>query len=84
VRNLKYKSAAKEKRKEAKRKAMGGIPSPKDLGEEMPPWYLPPRYKLFFKAMTENRNQTRISRKPMPDNVKAEFVKHSKEFHAYK
>jgi hypothetical protein len=58
--------------------------SPKDLGEEMPSWFLPARYKLYFKAVTENRNSNVIVRKPIPKDIKAEFAKHSKEYHAYK
>ena len=30
------------------------------------------------------RNNHRISRKPIPDNVRQEFVQKSKEYHAYK
>ena len=51
LRNLKYKSMAKEKRKQARRESMGGIKSPKDTGEELPPFFLPPRYKLMFKIL---------------------------------
>ena len=62
----------------------GGIPNPRDTGEEVPPFFLPARYKLMFKLIEENRNCTRIGRKPIPSDVKANFVKESKEYHAYK
>lgn len=42
-RNLKYKSMARERRKEKRRGALGGIPSPKETGEEIPPFFLPAR-----------------------------------------
>lgn len=47
-RNLKYKSMARERRKEKRRGVMGGIPSPKESGEDIPPFFLPTRNKLFF------------------------------------
>jgi hypothetical protein len=40
VRALKYKSMAKEKRKLTRKMALGGIKSPKDTGEELPPFFL--------------------------------------------
>merc|ERR1711865_810192 len=84
VHKLKYKSMAREKRKQTRRLAMGGIKTPKEMGEEQPPFYLPPRYKLMFKVLTANKNCTRIGRKPMSDDLMADFVKQSKEYHAYK
>lgn len=51
VRSLKYKSMAKEKRKAVRRLAIGGVKSPKDTGEELPPFFLPPRYKLLYKVL---------------------------------
>ena len=83
-RRLKYKSAAKSKRKEARRKSMGGVLTPKDTGEELPPFFLPPRYKLLFKIMADNKNCTRIGRKPIPDHIKKEFAQHAKEYQEYK
>jgi hypothetical protein len=38
----------------------------------------------MFKVLTANKNCTRIGRKPMSDELKADFVKQSKEYHAYK
>jgi len=75
IHKLKYKSMAREKRKATRRAAMGGVKTPKEMGEEQPPFFLPPRYKLMFKVLTQNKNCTRIGRKPMPDDVKADFVK---------
>jgi hypothetical protein len=42
---------AKEKRKAARRMAIGGVKSPKDTGEELPPFFLQPRYKLLYKVL---------------------------------
>ena len=53
VRSLKYKSMAKEKRKAVRRMAIGGVKSPKDTGEELPPFFLQPRYKLLYKVLQD-------------------------------
>jgi len=50
-RSLKYKSMAKAKAKATKRAMMGGVPSPKDTGEEIPPFFMAPRYKLLYKVL---------------------------------
>jgi hypothetical protein len=75
---------AKEKRKQKKRASMGGLPSPKDKGEEMPSFFLPVRYKLMFKILQQNKSCTTVGRKPIPAELKAEFVQASHEYHAYK
>ena len=56
----------------------------KDPGEEVPPFFLPARYKLLGKVIEEARNSGRIGRKPIPENVKKEFAAHAKEYAAYK
>jgi hypothetical protein len=45
IRRHKYKSSAKERR----RNKLVGIQNPRDFGEEAPPFFIPARYKLFFK-----------------------------------
>lgn len=47
-RSLKFKSAARERRRERNKGVLGGIPTPKESGEEIPPFFLPSRNKLFF------------------------------------
>ena len=84
VRALKYRGMAKQKRKETRRLSMGGVKSPKDTGEELPPFFLQPRYKLLYKVMQDHKNCARVARKPIPDAVKLELAKKSKEYHAYK
>jgi len=42
---------AKAKAKATKRAMMGGVPSPKDTGEEIPPFFMAPRYKLLYKVL---------------------------------
>lgn len=83
-RSLKYKSMAKASRKAAKRALMGGIPSPKDTGEELPPFFLQPRYKLLYKVLQDQKNVGRIGRKPIPADLKLAFAEKSKEYNAYK
>ena len=82
---LKYKSMAKEKRKQARRdRASSGVVSPKDIGEELPPFFMPQRYKLLFKMVQDQHNSNFPARKPMPPALKREFAEKSKEYHAYK
>lgn len=81
----KYKSFAKTARRAAKRARAGmGMLTPKDIGEEQPLFFLPQRTKLFLRIMQDIRNNTRISRKPMPDAVREEYVAKSKEYNMYK
>jgi hypothetical protein len=42
---------AKASRKAKRASMLGGLPSPKDTGEEIPPFFLQPRYKLLFKVL---------------------------------
>ena len=66
-RKLKYKSAAKEKRKERIRSKMD-IDSGKVDQADIPNFFnLPARYKLLGKYYQELRNSGRLSRKPMPE-----------------
>jgi hypothetical protein len=51
VRQRKYKSLAKMSRKLKKAATMAGSKNPRDFGEEMPPFFLQPRYKLLFKVL---------------------------------
>ena len=53
-------------------------------GEKIPGFYTPSRIKLFFKMLEDMRNNTRISRKPMPDSLKKEFAEMNKEYSGYK
>lgn len=54
--------------------AIGGVKSPKETGEELPPFFLQPRYKLLYKVLQDQKNSTRIARKPMPEALKLEFA----------
>ena len=51
VRNRKYKAAAKERRRVVRARKANEGKSPHDMGEELPPFLIPPRYKLIFKYM---------------------------------
>jgi hypothetical protein len=82
--NLKYKSSAKERRKERRREKQGGLMTPRDTGEEVPPFFLPARYKLLFKCLQDQRNSNRFTRKPMPEAERANFIAKSKEYSEYK
>ena len=84
VRKIRYKSTAREKRKAAIRARAGGMPTPRDTGEEQPPFFMPARYRLLVKCYQEFRNSNRFSRKPMPDAVRLELAKRSKEYQMYK
>ncbi|CDW77220.1 UNKNOWN [Stylonychia lemnae] len=80
----KYKSSAKEKRKAKKRAQIGGIPTPRDFGEDQPSFFTSPRTRLYVKLIQDYKNANRINRKPIPEEVKQELAKKSKEFFAYK
>ena len=41
-----------------------------NLNEEIPPFFMPQRYKLIFKLMEDAKNASRLGRKPMPLEVK--------------
>ena len=84
VRKLRYKSTAREKRKAIQRSRAGGMLTPRDTGEEQPPFFMPARYRLLVKCYQEFRNSNRFSRKPMPDAVRLELAKRSKEYNMYK
>ena len=60
VRNRKYKAAAKERRRIVRARKADENKSPHDLGEELPPFLIPPRYKLMFKYMQTHKNNRRL------------------------
>ena len=74
---LKYKSMAKERKKQTRRDKQAKATTPKDTGEEMPPFYLPQRYKLYFKMIQDTQNANFPARKPMPPALKKEFSEKS-------
>ena len=84
VKQRSYKSMAKEKRKQARRARMAGLGSIKDSGEEIPPFFMPQRYKLLFKVMEDHRNSHRLGRKPMPLEVKQKLAEVAKEYNEFK
>ena len=45
---------------------------------------MPVRYKLLVKCYQEFRNSNRFTRKAMPDAVRLEFARRSKEYNMYK
>lgn len=53
-----------------KRDKMASTQISKDSGEEIPPFFMPQRYKLLYKVMEDHKNCTRLGRKPMPLEVK--------------
>ena len=61
---------AKEKRKQTRRDKMEGPGNIKESGEEIPPFFMPQRYKLLYKVMGDHKNSMRPARKPMPLEVR--------------
>ena len=51
---------------------------------DIPPFFLPSRYKLLYQMISDSKNSTRIGRKPIPDELKKEFAAHAKEYAEYK
>lgn len=84
TRNKSYRSAAKEKRKQARRDRMAGAGNVKDSGEEIPPFFMPQRYKLLYKVMEDHKNSGRLGRKPMPLEVKQKLAAVAKEYNEFK
>jgi len=84
TRNRSYRSAAKEKRKQARRDRMAGAGNVKDSGEEIPPFFMPQRYKLLYKVMEDHKNSSRLGRKPMPLEVKQKLGQVAKDYNEFK
>ena len=83
IRNRKFRSAAKEKRKQMKRDRMAAT-NIKDSGEEVPPFFMPQRYKLLYRIMEDHKNSGRLGRKPIPLEVKQKLGKVAKEYNEFK
>ena len=63
---------------------MAGASAIKEGGEEIPPFFMPQRYKLLYKLMEEHKNLNRLGRKPIPIEVKRDLAKLSKEYNEFK
>ena len=55
-----------------------------NLNEEIPPFFMPQRYKLIFKLMEDAKNASRLGRKPMPLEVKQQLATACKEYNEFK
>lgn len=51
TRAKKYRGAARERRKQAKREKMASVTALKDSSMDIPPFFMPQRYKLLFNVM---------------------------------
>ena len=60
VRNKKHKGAAKERRRIVRANKAEAGKTPIELGEEIPPFLIPPRYKLIFKYLQAHKNARRL------------------------
>ena len=74
VRNRKHKAAAKERRRIIRAKLADKDKSPLELGEEIPPFFIPARYKLIFKYLQAQKNSRRLQRKELPVAKKEELA----------
>ena len=84
-RNHPIKSNIRELRKQKERMyAPDGSFNLKDIQKEYLPFFIPARTKLLFKCLSEQQNNTRYSRKPMPLEVKKNFVEKIQEYMAFK
>ena len=80
-----YKSFARDRRKAVKRANLtNAIITPRDIGEEQLPFFTPMRNKLYFKCIQDIRNNNRFVRKPIPQELKLEYARRSKEYTHYK
>jgi len=80
----KYRGAARERKKQAKRDKMAAVSNLKDAGLDVPPFFLPERYKLIFAIMQDHKNCSRLGRKPMPIEVKEKLGKTLREYNEFK
>jgi hypothetical protein len=67
-----------------RRERMEGVANIKDTTEEIPPFFMPMRYKLLMKVMEDHKNSMRLGRKPMPVEVRTELAKVAKEYSEFK
>mmetsp|Transcript_32965 Transcript_32965/g.40781 ORF Transcript_32965/g.40781 Transcript_32965/m.40781 type:complete len:97 (-) Transcript_32965:954-1244(-) len=63
---------------------MAGAGNIKDSGEEIPPFFMPQRYKLLYKVMEDHKNSSRLGRKPMPMEAKQRLAAAAKEYSEFK
>ena len=80
TRNKKHKTAAKERRRIVRQKKADAAKSPAERGEEIPPFFIPARYKLLTKFYEQHKNSRRLQRKPIPKDVQDDFAGKAKAF----
>ena len=84
VKNKKYKSEARERRKERKRMKLLESSGSKIKAEDASSFWIPVRYRLLYKCLEDSRNTHRFSIKQMPEDVRENFIKECKEYQQYK
>ena len=62
---------------------MAGMAALKE-GLEIPPFFMPQRYKLLFNVMQDHKNAHRYGRKPMPIELKRQLAEQLKEYNEFK
>ena len=83
TRNKSYKSMAKERRKLVRKTKLDGDDK-EDSGAEVPPFFMPQRYKLLYSVMIDHKNCGRLGRKPMPLELKQKLAVTMKEYNEFK
>ena len=83
VRNHKHKQAAKERRRLTRQIKSDANKNPVEMGETIPPFFIPPRYKLMLKMNEVARNNSRINRKPIPKKKQVAFATEAKDIAQY-
>lgn len=61
-----------------------GVGAIKDSGVEIPPFFMPQRYKLMYAVMMDHKNSGRLARKPMPLELKQKLAVVMKEYNEFK
>ena len=84
MRSKKYRGAARERRKQAKRDKMASLSALKDSNLERPPFLIPQRFKLLLSVMQDHKNAHRLGRKPMPQELKDQMAHQLKEYNEFK
>ena len=83
TRNTKNKAKAKERRRITRQKKSDAAKTPTERGEEVPPYFIPQRVKVLFKFYETHRNSTRLHRKPIPAELKADFAEKARAYAQY-
>jgi hypothetical protein len=77
-------SNMKEEKRMLRRMKKTNIYDPDNTGEQIVETFTPPKMKVVQRILTDVFNNHRLTRTPMPKDVKEEYIKKCKEFSLFK